>query len=126
MASTPIWPRRRKIPPIDGPLRYPKITPLLISVARSLARIFTRAYGKPELPRLLKWRQQQLGPAMATATQMNRRALELEKFVEKRLKDAYREHERLKGEPAPVYPILLAMQPDEYQPGRTFTHWNVS
>jgi len=36
------------------------------------------AYGKPELPRLLRWRQRQLGRAMSTATQMNRRAVELE------------------------------------------------
>jgi hypothetical protein len=56
------------------------------------------AYGKPQLPRLLRWRQQQLGRAMSTATQMNRRAVELENFVRKRLEQAYAEHERLKGE----------------------------
>jgi hypothetical protein len=72
-----------------------------------------RALGKVEMPRTLRWRQQQLR-IMATATQMNRRALELEKFVAKRLKDAHAEHERIKGEKPDRYPVLLAMQPDEY------------
>jgi hypothetical protein len=51
-----------------------------------------RALGEsnPELPRTLKWRQFQLGHAIATATQMNRRALELENFVKQRLKPGYR------------------------------------
>jgi hypothetical protein len=53
---------------------------------------------KPRLPRMLDWRQHQLARSMATATQMAKRALEIELYVEKRLKAAYAEHERLKGE----------------------------
>jgi hypothetical protein len=74
-----------------------------------------REIGKAELPRTLRWRQAQLGRAMSAASQMNRRAAELEKFVKRRLKQATAEHERLTGQKAASYPLIMAMQPDEYQ-----------
>jgi hypothetical protein len=74
-----------------------------------------RELGKVELPRTLQWRQQQLGRAMSVASQMNRRAAELERFVKQRLRKAHAEHLRIKGTKAPPYPLMLAMEDIEYQ-----------
>jgi hypothetical protein len=73
-----------------------------------------RETGDAELPRTLKWRQQQLGRAMSAASQMNRRAAELEVFVKRRLRQAQAEHLRLRGTPAPPYPLILAMEDIEF------------
>jgi hypothetical protein len=72
-----------------------------------------REIGKAELPRTLRWRQAQLGRAMSAASQMNRRAAELEAFVKRRLRQAQAEHLR-RGTPAPPYPLILAMEDIEF------------
>jgi hypothetical protein len=74
-----------------------------------------QAYGKAALPRLLRWRQQQLSRAMSAAVQLGRRTQELEVFVKRRLRQARSEHLRLKGTEAPAYPLILAMEPIEYE-----------
>src|SRR5205823_709304 len=49
------------------------------------------------------------------SSQMNRRALELENHVKQRLKRAQAEHERMTGQKSPPYPLIMAMEPLEYE-----------
>jgi hypothetical protein len=68
--------------------------------------------GKVKLPKMLEWQQQQLGRVMSRATQMDRKLVELEQFVQDRVDKGIAEHARLTGQVLAV-PFLIAITEDE-------------
>jgi hypothetical protein len=85
------------------------------TIERELGDLLPRTEdGKLVLPETLQWRHVQLGRAMSAASQMDRRSREIEVAVQRRLRQARKEHLRLKGTKAPAYPVVMAMEEMEF------------
>jgi hypothetical protein len=87
---------------------------VLPDILQALGRVELNPRGRPRLPKMLAWQQQQLGRLMSRALQMNRRVTELERFVQNRIDKGVEEHAQLTGQRLAV-PLVIAMQPDELQ-----------
>jgi hypothetical protein len=84
---------------------------VLPDIVRVLGHVEFNRRGRPRLPKMLAWQTQQLGRLMSRASQMSRRVVELEQYVQARIDKGTDE---LTGQRLAV-PLVLAMQPDELQ-----------
>jgi hypothetical protein len=78
-------------------------------IVRALGLSERNGRGAPKLPKMLEWQQHQLARVMARAVQMDRRVVEIETYVKRRLDDA------VAAGTDPLVPLTTAMSDAELQ-----------